>query len=187
MMATTHALAGLVVASAAVVVAPGQATTALLAGAAGGLFPDLDAVVGTHRRTLHFPAYGWVVAVPAVGLAALVTTEWSVALAAFTVAAALHALSDWFEAGREWRSWERTSDEAVFCHLTGEWLTARRWIRYDGSPEDLFCSAALAGAALLVVTGPVRWLVVALLTVGTGYTLVRRRVPDAVDRLRART
>lgn len=187
MMATTHALAGLAVASVTLLVAPEYATPALLAGALGGLAPDFDAVVGTHRKTLHFPAYGWVVAVPAVGLAALVTTPWTVALACFTVAAALHALSDWVEGGVEWRGWERNTDRAVYCHLTGEWLTAKRWVRYDGSPEDLCCSAVLAGIVLLVVDGPVRWLAVALLTVGTVYTLFRRRLPDALDRLRART
>ncbi|MFC5970769.1 metal-dependent hydrolase [Halomarina salina] len=186
-MATTHALAGIVVASVAALLVPDHATTALLAGAAGGLFPDLDAVVGTHRKTLHFPAYGWVVAVPAVGLAVLVTGPWSVALACFTTAAAFHALSDWAEGGVEWRGWERNTDRAVYCHLTGEWLTAKRWVRYDGAPEDLLCSAVLAGVALLVVSGLTRWLVVGLLAVGTVYTLVRRRVPGVVDRLRART
>ena len=187
MMAPTHALAGIVVASTSVILAPDHATAALLAGAAGGLFPDVDAVVGTHRKTLHFPAYGWVVAVPAVGLAVLTPAPWSVALACFGAAAALHALSDWFEGGVEWRGWERNTDRAVYCHLTGEWLTARRWIRYDGAPEDLLLSAVLAGVALLVVSGPVRWLVVALLALGAVYTLVRRRVPGLVDRLCART
>lgn len=185
-MATTHALAGIVAGGVVTVLAPGHATTALLAGAAGGLAPDLDAVVGTHRRTLHFPAYGWAVAVPAVALAALVTARWSVAFAAFCVAAALHALSDWAEGGVEWRGWECTTDRAVYCHLTGEWLSARRWVRYDGAPEDLLVSAVLGAVALPLSTGPTRSLVVALLAVGTAYTLVRRRVPDVVDRLRAR-
>jgi len=187
MMATTHALAGLALAGASLLVAPEHATVAFVAGALGGAAPDLDTVVGTHRRTLHFPAYGWVVAAPAVALAALVTTPWSVAFAAFCVAAAAHALSDWFEGDTGWRGWKRERDEAVFCHLTGEWLSARRWVRYDGSPEDLLLSAALAGGSLHVVTGRVRWLVVALLAVSAAYTLVRRRLPDTVDRLRART
>lgn len=187
MMATTHALAGLALAGVWLLVAPEHATVAFAAGALGGAAPDLDTVVGTHRRTLHFPALGWAVAVPAVGLAALVTAPWSVALAAFCVAAAFHALSDWLEGDAGWRGWERERDEAVYCHLTGEWLAARRWVRYDGSPEDLLLSAVFAGGLSLVTTGPVRWLAVALLTVSAAYTLVRRRLPDTVDRFRART
>ncbi|MWG35555.1 metal-dependent hydrolase [Halomarina oriensis] len=186
-MAPTHLLVGLAVGSVSLVVAPAHTTSAFVAGALGGLAPDLDAVVGTHRRTLHFPVYGWVVALPAVVLAVLVTASWSVALATFCVAAALHPLLDWAEGDAGWRGWERTSDRAVYCHATSEWLVARRWVRYDGAPEDLLVAALLAGGLWTVTTGTVRWVVLASLVAGAGYALVRRRVPDAVERFRART
>jgi hypothetical protein len=92
MMATTHVLAGVVIGLAAVAVGPVESGLVVLAAGLGGLAPDLD-ILGAHRKTLHFPVYGSVAAALAILLAALVPTLPTVALAAFLLAAAVHAVS----------------------------------------------------------------------------------------------
>ncbi len=87
MMATTHALAGLLLGAVALLVAPDFASVAMLAGFAGGVFPDLD-LPGKHRKTLHFPVYYSVLAVPSLFFAVLIPTVASVGFAVFLLAAA---------------------------------------------------------------------------------------------------
>ncbi|RLM57371.1 metal-dependent hydrolase [Halobellus sp. Atlit-31R] len=57
MMALTHALVSVAVASALLPLGPEYATPPLLAAALlGGVLPDLD-VFAAHRKTLHYPVY----------------------------------------------------------------------------------------------------------------------------------
>ncbi len=101
MMATTHAAAGLLLAVPLTVVAPDLAPVAALAGVAGGVFPDLDLLVGVHRKSLHFPDYYWVGAVPALAAAVVVPGPAVVAVAYFFLSAAVHSVADAFGAGTE--------------------------------------------------------------------------------------
>ncbi len=180
-MATTHALVGVTLAAALVPLAPESAPLLALAGGLGGVAPDVDTVVGTHRRTLHFPVLGWVLALPALGLAVVAPGPATVGAACFLLAASAHSLSDALEGGRELRPWERTTDRAVYCHACRRWLTARRLVRYDGSPEDLLLTVAFAVPAVLTFDGAVRWGCLALVALGAVYTLVRKRVPALVE------
>jgi hypothetical protein len=177
MMATTHAFAGLALAAAVAVVAPSLGTAAAVGGIAGGLAPDLD-LLADHRRTLHFPVLCWLLATPAVVLALLAPSAVTVGAALFWTTAALHAVSDVFGGGLSPRPWEATSELGVYAHTRGEWLPPRRWIRYDGAPEDLALATLLALPGLLVFEGPVRWLAVAGLGVSVVYVAVRKRLPD---------
>lgn len=182
MMATTHVFAGVLVGLAAVAVAPVAATPVLIAAALGGLTPDFD-LLGAHRRTLHFPAYGTSAAALATGLAWAVPTTATVALAAFLVAFALHAVSDAFGGGLSLRPWEPSSDRGVYEHLRGRWHRPRRVVRYDGAPEDAFLGLALAlpAYALLGPTG--RLAVLGLLVVSVVYTVGRRTLVDGGESL----
>lgn len=53
MMATTHALAGLLLGAVALLVAPDFASVTMLTGFVGGVFPDLD-LPGKHRKRYTF-------------------------------------------------------------------------------------------------------------------------------------
>lgn len=183
MMATTHALAGLLVGSVCLFVAPEAATVALLAGFAGGLAPDLD-LYAAHRRTFHFPVLFPLLTIPAVAVAAIAPSAVTIGLAAFVAAAALHAVADVLGGGLELRPWRETSDRAVYSHVHRAWFRPRRLVRYDGSPGDL-ALAGLLGVAALVVSpgGPVRWVVVASLVVSIGYAVVRKRLPALAEAL----
>jgi len=180
-MATTHALAGLLLGALALFVAPEHALTAMLAGFAGGLFPDFD-LPGAHRKTLHFPVYYSVLAVPALAVAAVVPTTETVAVAVFLAAAALHSVTDVLGGGLELRPWEGTSQEAVYSHYHGRWLRPRRWVGYDGSPADLAVASVLAIPPLVFVEGNlVGPLVVLTVAVSVVYAVVRKRLADLAE------
>lgn len=172
-MATTHVLAGLVVAAVASVFAPEAALHAAVAGALGGLVPDLDLYAG-HRRTLHFPVYGSLAAGLGVLVAVLAPSTLTVAGAVFLAAFALHSVSDVLGGGLELRPWEGTSDRAVYSHFHGSWWTPRRLVRYDGAPEDLAVAGVLALPGLVVFDGQVDVVIAGALAISAGYVLVRK-------------
>lgn len=176
-MVTTHAFVGLALASAVAAVAPEFAVAAAVGGAAGGVFPDLD-LVGAHRKTLHFPVYYTVLAVPAAVAAALAPSTATVAAALFLVSAAVHSASDAFGGGLELKPWEGTSDRAVYVHPTRTWVRPRQWIRYDGSPEDFVLGALFAVPALVTYGGTVRTAVVVALVTSLVYTVLRKRIVE---------
>jgi hypothetical protein len=178
MMVTTHGLLGLALATPLTVLAPELAAVAGVAGFLGGAVPDLDLFVGRHRRTLHYPVLGWVLAVPAAGVAVLAPGPATVAVAVGLTAFALHAAMDALGAGDELRPWERTSAEGVYDHLRGRWVRPRYLVRYDGAPEDVLLTALAAVPAVLSFTDPLRWLAVGCVVLAVAYASVRRRVPD---------
>jgi len=183
MMATTHAAVGLLLALPLTVVAPELAPVAALAAMAGGVFPDLDLVAGVHRKTLHFPDYYWLGALPALAAASLAPGSVTVATAWFLLSAAVHSVSDAFGAGTEPRPWERTSAQAVYLHSRSRWLAPRYWVRYDGAPEDYLLTVLLLTPGLFVFDSTVRRVALAFIAVGGAYTLVRKRLPDVEERL----
>jgi len=180
MMAATHALAGATLSLPLVRVAPELAPVAALAGLAGGLFPDLDQYVG-HRRLLHYPVYYPLAAVPAAGVALAAPGPLTVAVATFLAAAAVHAAMDVLGGGLELRPWEATSERAVYSHYHGGWLRPRRWVRYDGAPEDLLLAVGFGIGPFLAYGFPIDWLVGGLVAVAAVYSLLRRRLAGVVD------
>ncbi|MFC4542697.1 metal-dependent hydrolase [Halosolutus amylolyticus] len=175
MMATTHAFAGLAAVAPVAYAAPEFAGPLAVGAILGGLAPDLDLVL-EHRRSFHFPVAGVVPAVLAATLAALVPTALTVALAAVAVAAWLHAASDALGGGPEMDPWTNPSDRAVYDHVRGRWLRPRRWIRYDGAPEDAAVAVALAVPALFVFDGWFPAVVLGGIAVSLVYAGVRRRL-----------
>jgi hypothetical protein len=181
MMATTHAFTGLALAAALVVAVPGLSPEVAFAAAVGGLvggaFPDLD-MLGTHRRTLHYPEYYWVLAVPLVGAAVVLQTPLAVGAAVFAVAAAVHSVSDVFGGGLETRPWEGRSDKGVYFHAGKRWLAPKQWVRYDGAPEDLALAAVLALPGLYAFDGVVETVVLVGLAVSVVYTVFRKKLVE---------
>lgn len=183
MMNTTHAALAVSLASVTVVVYPEVATVAAVAAILGSVLPDLDLVVGVHRRTLHFPVLGWVLALPALLLALAVPDVGAVAAAGFLLGVALHSTMDVLDAGPELRPWETHTDQAVYAHVPGRWLRPRRWIRYDGAPEDFLLGLGLALPALVLYDGWIRTVVVVGLALSLGYTVYRKRIPEVSEAL----
>lgn len=181
-MLPTHALAGMVLALPVALFAPELSGIALAAGLLGGILPDLDMYVG-HRKTLHYPFYYSLVGAMAVPLAVAVQSAATVGVAILLVAAAIHSVTDVFGGGLELRPWEGTSDRAVYDHYNGRWLPPRRWIRYDGSPEDFLLSVSLALPLLFVVDGGLTWVVLATIAVAGVYVTLRRRLATAAQRV----
>lgn len=176
-MATTHALIGAALAAVTVVVAPELAPVAMAAGFVGGLVPDFDLYVG-HRRTLHFPVYYTLAAIPALVAAFVVPTPGTVALAWLLVGAATHAAMDVLGGGLELRPWDGRSERAVYSHYHGTWLRPRRWVPYDGAPQDLALAVVVGLPALLVARAPIQQAIATALVVSMGYTVLRKPLAE---------
>lgn len=177
MMATTHALAGVALATVTLLVAPEHAPVAITAAAIGGIFPDLD-LYGSHRRHLHYPILYSILALPAAAILAAAPSVATVAMATFLGAAALHSSMDVLGGGLELEPWRGESERAVYDHVRRRWVAPRRWIRYDGAPEDLALAAVCALPPLFAFGPIVEPFVVGTLLVSIGYTLVRKRLVD---------
>lgn len=172
-MATTHALAGMVLVSVTGLVAPEYLPVAVSAAAVGGVFPDLD-LPGNHRKTLHYPVLYSLGALAVIPIAVLASSVGTVAVAAFLTSAALHSTMDALGGGLELKPWKGTSDRAVYDHYHSRWIRPRRWIRYDGAPEDVLLAGALAAPLLVIFTGGIRTVVVGLVGISIAYGLIRK-------------
>ncbi len=181
-MATTHAFAGMALALPVLATAPEFAPAAFVAGLVGGLVPDLDLYAG-HRKTLHYPVYAPIAAVLAVAMALLAPSTATVALAVGLAAAALHAVTDVAGGGLELRPWLAGSERAVYSHYHGRWIRPRRWIRYDGAPEDLALAGFVAAPLIAAGDGPIGTVTIALLGVSTVYVLLRKPLATVAERL----
>ncbi|MCD2198727.1 metal-dependent hydrolase [Halobacterium sp. KA-4] len=180
-MATTHAAMGVLLATPLFWVAPYFAVPAALAAMAGGVFPDLDLGVLEHRKTLHYPEHYWPLAAAAFGIAVGAPSALTVAVAFFLLSAAVHSVTDAFGGGLGARPWANDDQRGVYSHTRRRWIRPRRWIRYDGAPEDLLAVVVLSIPALALYDGLVRRLMVAMLAVSVVYTLARKRLPDLLD------
>jgi hypothetical protein len=157
-------------------VAPEFGGAALVAGFLGGIFPDLDLYRG-HRKSLHYPVYYSVLALPALAIAGLSPSVTTIVIAFLLVGAAVHSVADILGSGLELRPWEATSNRAVYDHYRDRWIAPRYWIRYDGSPADLLVSIALAVPLLVGLHGLLRQVVIVTVAVAVVYTAVRRLLP----------
>jgi hypothetical protein len=182
MMATTHVLWGMVLALPVLGFAPEFAPVAFVAGLVGGLLPDLDLYAG-HRKTLHYPVYAPLTAVPAVALAVAAPSTTTVALAVGLAAAAVHAVTDVLGGGLELRPWQKGSERAVYSHYHGRWIRPRRVVRYDGAPEDLALAGLVAVPLLVTSNGLVTAVTVALLSVSVVYVALRKPLATVAERL----
>lgn len=182
MMATTHAAFGAVLGLTSFLFFPEQTTTAVLAGFAGGVFPDLDLYVGHHRRTLHFPVYYWVPVLVLSSAVLLWTSPVLVAALFFFLSAAVHSVSDVFGAGVEARPWQRTNTHAVYLHSHKRWVAARYWVPYDGSSQDLLLCLTMFFPVAVVMSGTsIVWLIYASMAISFVYSCVRKFLPEVGD------
>lgn len=175
-MATTHAAIAMAAVAPLVLLAPEVAVPAALAAGGGGLFPDLDVVYG-HRKLLHYPVGYWLPTALAAGGVLLVPSTLTVVVAVFFGAAALHSVTDIFGGGLGLRPWENDDQRGVYDHRRKRWIRPRRYVRYDGAPEDFLVGAVFAVPTLLLFEHPVRTLAAVGVAASGVYALVRKRMP----------
>ncbi|WP_435196996.1 metal-dependent hydrolase [Natronomonas sp. EA1] len=175
MMGTTHAAMGALLALPVVWVAPAYAPFAVSGGIVGSLLPDLDLFVGTHRRSCHFPVLLWLPAGVAGAWALAAPSAPAVTVAFLLLGAAVHSGVDVLGGPGDERAWEGDSHVGVYSHLRKRWLPPRRWIRYDGAPEDVLLYCVLA-VPVAVGFPRLRPLLAAGLVVSVVYALLRKRL-----------
>lgn len=178
-MIFTHILVGLLVGALAPYALSIPVSMALVAGAFGGGAPDLDLVL-THRRSLHFPILFTVFAVP-ITFGALLTGNSLMGIVSISlISASTHSLMDILGGGKEMRPWNHTDDRAVYDHVNGRWIRARRYV-HDGSVGDLALAGVVA-AAVYVVSGRQGQISAAiLLGFAVAYFAVRRRITEWIS------
>jgi len=88
---------------------------------------------------------------------------------------------DAFGEGLELRPWRGVSERAVYDHFRGRWISPRRWVRYDGSPEDLLLAAVLAVPSIAVYESTARRVVLGLLAVSGIYTVLRKPMVSVAE------
>ena len=182
-MATTHAAMGALLAVPLTAVAPELAPAAALGGLAGGDLPDMDLIPPMeHRKTLHFPEYYSAAALALGAFALLRPSMLSVGVAFVALAAAVHSLTDAFGGGLGARPWANDDQRGVYFHYGRRWIRPRRWIRYDGSPEDLVAVVLLSAPGLLLLEGFAREALLFGVAVSVLYTLVRKQLPKIEER-----
>lgn len=182
MMVTTHIFVGALLGSLTAFVAPEYVLYATVVGAMGGGFPDLD-LVFYHRKTFHYPLYFSAVAAIAGLLTILIPATATVLIAFFLIGAAAHSLMDVFGGDLGMRPWERNDDRGVYDHYRGKWVAPRRWVPYDGSPQDVVLLSVLALPLLYVHDGVLDHLVLIGVVGSFLYMLVRKKLPDIDERL----
>jgi hypothetical protein len=182
MMAPTHVAVSLALAAVVAVVAPAAAPLVAVAALVGGVFPDVDMVVGVHRKTLH-QVEMFVGGTVLFGIAAVLTGDLMATLAATGFAAAsLHCGADYLGGSSEPHPWEAATDHGVYVRSAGGWVEPRRLASYDGSPGDLALAVVFTVPGLLAFDGDIRLLLVGSLVVAVGYTLLRKRIPQLSGR-----
>lgn len=182
MMTTTHVAMGLTGATVLVPFSPELATVVGFAAVAGGVFPDLD-VVGSHRKSLHHPEVYPILALLTAGVAVLRPGVATVAVAGFFASAAIHSLSDVFGGGLGLRPWENDDERGIYLHTVDRWIPPKRWVRYDGAPEDLLAVAIFSVPPWVAFGSPIRELVLLGLGVSVLYVAVRKPMVDVYERL----
>ena len=186
MMLPTHIILGLLVMTPFVAVF--DLPVSVLYGAIiGSILPDLDLIVGTHRKTFHFPRYSFIVLIGSVVMISGYPSILGFFIVGLVVGFTLHSSSDVLGSGLEVRPWERTSKKAVFNHYTQEWEKPLHYFSYDGSPTDFF--VLFGGSIILwmfwIQQNPAPYIQeVIILSIGVGvvYTFSRRVLPK-IDQL----
>lgn len=177
MMLPTHVLIGLAVAVPVAMAFPEHGTAVLVGGIVGSILPDLDLYAG-HRRTLHYPTLYVIAAGPAVLVAIVLQRPLVSGIAFVLLAAAVHCRLDRYGGGLALRPWEERTDRGVYDHVKGMWRAPKRWIRYDGAPEDLGLAVGLAAALWFVAPASFQPIVALAVLVGTVYAVLRRRLAE---------
>ena len=120
----------------------------LIAGLAGGAFPDLDRLDRqvlclrlVHRRTLHFLfGYAFTGGLVAALLPLFPEHAWLLGpLAGLLVSAGLHCLMDVYDGV------QRGRPGALYEHVTGRWIRGRRLIPFGSAKEWVLYSAFSIG------------------------------------------
>lgn len=152
----------------------------ILVAIIGSIFPDIDILFGRHRKTLHYPMIGLIGTILSGILVVVFTTTITIGLFVFMIAFTTHCLSDILGTGIEPYPWKHNVDEAVYNHISNEWIDGRRIFAYDGSPRDLgiyFLCCSIILAFFRNIIEPYLLLIAILSVVAVGYTLTRRIMP----------
>lgn len=178
MMLPTHIMTGLVAILPIFYAFPSYSSVIFVAGLVGFSLPDLDILIGSHRKTLHYPVLYLPVAIASFLLVINLVDIWTIIAFTVSLGCFMHSISDIIAGSLEDEPWEAEKDKVVYNHIKKEWFSARRWIPYDGSPTDVLVMIA---SALVFVTlyplemkKPLFTVILVLSFIGIIYSVLRK-------------
>lgn len=178
MMLPTHIMTGLVVILPLFYVYPTYSNAIFFAGLVGFSLPDLDILIGSHRKTLHYPVLYLPVALVAIFLVINLVNIWTIITFTVSLGCFVHSFSDIIAGSLEDEPWEAEKDKVVYNHIRKEWFSAKRWIPYDGSRTDVIVmiTSSLVFVALYPLEMKKLFLTImfGLLLIGIIYSVLRK-------------
>lgn len=175
-MLPTHIVIGLVGFLPLLYMYPLYSTPIIVGVIIGSAFPDLDLLVGKHRKTLHYPVLG--VLFSTISLVVFLVSSNSITSFCFALFTSIfiHSFLDIIGGSLEDEPWERNRNIVVYNHIKGTWFNAKRWIPYDGSPYDLLLFCILTGVLLIKRSyiDNLLYIIGILSFIAVFYTLFRR-------------
>lgn len=176
MMLPSHIFLALLVIAPITAVSPELGVPLWTATIIGAIMPDLDMVLGQHRKTLHFPSVAILMLPLSISLLLISDSIILSSLAGFSIGFFLHPLIDISSSGLSERPWVETSEKCVYNHTTQSWIRPTRVTGYDGSPKD-FAVLCLAVIAVFPILGDIHLhteLSILAVAIGSLYVLVRK-------------
>lgn len=180
MMLPTHIVLGLTILTPFLPVLPTTLRIpAILGIIIGSTIPDIDLIIGYHRKTLHAPIYALLAALTCTVIATINLTPLTITATTLTIGIAQHSLSDALGGGLEHKPWQQTATKAVYSHHHNTWWQPKHFIPYDGSPHDLALYIALAALTYTTYAPYNHYLslLTTLTIIATVYTASRRILP----------
>lgn len=142
----------------------------------GSIFPDLDLFIGQHRKSLHYPAIGFLILVWSISL--ILYSETAILVILFIFCFWIHALLDVIGGGLSRTPWDNANSPTVFNHYRKRWIKqddVKPALKYDGSPLDLTLSMILAIFVYTMTQSTyITYILLIMLFIGLIYTVTRK-------------
>lgn len=180
MMLPTHIIGALFLSIPIIAFYPDLIRVVFIGSVFGGVAPDLDLIIGQHRKSFHHPyifSLGLFTAISL--LVAFPESTILVGFLAFMIGCVSHIVGDLMGSGLEHKPWDQTSTRCVYNHVRQEWIPPSYILGYDGSLRDMGVLLVLSGVVYIFYHQMmyIEQAVLVLLSIGMVYTIVRRTLP----------
>lgn len=184
-MLPTHILVGLLFCYPVIYLYPDHTNLLTFVVIVGSSFPDLDMIIGQHRKTFHFP----LLFISLIGISGILFLlqifPYSLILFLIGLSGLIHILGDIGSSGLEKYPWKQNGSRAVYSVFWKKWISPTYILGYDGSKYDfvllVFCTLVVA---VLYPEFPYDTIFYGLcLITGGTYYLIRPKLPLLEDYL----
>lgn len=184
MMLPTHILVSILFMLPLITLFPEYTHIIIYSSIIGGIFPDLDMLIGQHRKTLHNISLYILILLGSIPIY-IIYPPLGIILFIVSIVASIHMGFDVLSGGLERKPWLKTSNKAIYNHLTDEWIPPKHTFDYDGSYKDL-SFAILLSIVIYTYNIQVNYINIflgLLLSISILYTFTRKYLPTLENKL----